>query len=71
MKKWEYCELRHQSHIGKSKLYIVEYKKDGKHKRKEVDYSNRGKLIAKLGGEGWELITADSGYLFFKRPLED
>ena len=64
---WEYCEMRHQAHIGKAILTLTFLKEDGKHEKQELDFSARGKEIAKLGKNGWELVSADAGHLFFKR----
>jgi hypothetical protein len=67
MQKWEY--------------YFVAWDRDGRgdyyphsvNGRKIENWEHGTPLtdyIARLGGEGWELITASERILFFKRPKQ-
>ena len=77
-KRWEYCELRQE--IAQGVLhdqYILFYYADKPSHREPV--TNRDVAIARLGLEGWEMITtvggfneASSGFrMFFKRFIRD
>ena len=82
MQKWEYCEVEVEiSGTGNFKSTAWVYKEDSKHKEMKVE--KYGAMFAKLGKEGWELVSAAPrpaagitravnriSYLF-KRPLED
>ncbi len=81
MQKWRYCEVLvtyGAVFSGSSEAEVIWYRADGKHLHDKGDYRA---IIARLGEEGWELVTGsarvDTGinkkdkvsYLF-KKPTE-
>lgn len=76
--RWEYCELRQDIATGVlHDQYLLFYSADNPTHREQV--TNRDAAIARLGLEGWEMVTTvgdfnegSSGFrLFFKRILEE
>lgn len=76
--RWEYCELRQEiAHGILHDQYILFYYADQPSRREPV--TDRDIAIARLGLEGWELVTTVGGFgensggfrLFFKRRLPD
>jgi hypothetical protein len=74
---WEYCELRQE--IAQGVMYsqfILFYGVDGT--TREEKFGNRESAIARLGLEGWEMVSVvgsfsegSSGFrVFFKRPID-
>jgi hypothetical protein len=59
MTKWKYLELEViiGGPISGVKGQIVRFEPNGKHFKKSGDY---GSLIAKLGEEGWELVSSSA-----------
>lgn len=75
--KWEYCELRQEIAQGiLHDQYILFYGVDESTRRESV--TNRDVAIARLGLEGWEMVTTVGGFnedssgfrMFFKRRIE-
>jgi len=81
MQKWEYLELEVEigGPITKTSEHLWWFKPDGKHFE---NHGTHGVLMAKLGLEGWELVTGSARILtgltsnhkinyIFKRPIID
>ena len=75
--RWEYCELRQDIATGVlHDQYILFYNAEQPTHREPV--TNRDAAIARLGLEGWEMVTTvgdfnegSSGFrVFFKRQLD-
>ena len=74
---WEYCVVS-QVPSGPLVVNVVYYTPDGArtetHHAKSYD-EGMNKLwpsvIAELGRDGWELVTVETGALYFKRALSD
>jgi hypothetical protein len=75
--QWEYCELRQEIAQGiLHDQYILFYGVDESTRRESV--TNRDVAIARLGLEGWEMVTTVGGFnedssgfrMFFKRRIE-
>jgi hypothetical protein len=76
MQKWQYYEVEINVGGFKDNAVGALLSPDGNHQRQREEYAI---LIAKLGLEGWELVTniyrVEPGNkqkmnLFFKRPIE-
>ncbi len=74
---WEYCELRQEIAQGvMHRQYILFYRAG--EPSEEVSITNRETAIARLGLEGWEMVTTSGSFMhdssgfriFFKRPFE-
>jgi hypothetical protein len=75
--KWEYCELRQDIATGVlHDQYILFYTTHEGTRRES--FGDRDTAIARLGAEGWEMVSAVGGFdegssgfrIFFKRPTE-
>lgn len=75
---WEYCELRQEIAQGvMHRQYILFYRVG--EVPEEVTITNREMAIARLGVEGWEMVSTSGSFMhdssgfriFFKRPLVD
>jgi hypothetical protein len=74
---WEYCLVSHVP-SGPVIVNVVYYTPDGarteKHHAQSYDEGVNKlwpSIIANLGREGWELVTVDTGALYFKRAVSD
>lgn len=72
MQKWEYCVLATDSRElhtllpnGRKILKIRQDERQGD--SSDNDAFNR--TFAQLGLDGWEMVNADSGVFWFKRPI--
>ena len=77
MQRWEYCLLSHVP-SGPVVVHVTYYTTEGArqetHRAKGYDEAMSvlwPSLIAKLGYEGWELVSVDAGALYFKRLIAD
>jgi hypothetical protein len=79
MTKWEYLEVEVVNTLMGANGDITLFKPDGKHQRRNDKF---GLVIAQLGLEGWELVSAgprgDTGtgnsnkrIYVFKRPIKE
>ncbi|HEM60697.1 MAG TPA: hypothetical protein ENO24_00235 [Chloroflexi bacterium] len=73
MQKWEYCVLAadsrelHTLSPGGRKIRMIR-RDEGLGDSSDNDAFNR--TFAQLGLDGWEMVNADSGVFWFKRPVE-
>jgi hypothetical protein len=72
MQKWEYCVLATDSRELHTLLpngrEIRKIRQDKRHgDSSDNDAFNR--TFAQLGLDGWEMVNADSGVFWFKRPV--
>ena len=80
MQKWEYCEVEvtYQGNAP-ADVFLCFYKPDGKHVEHKTNRA--GVIFAKLGLDGWELVSSNNrvdGVILnlnqtthlFKRPIE-
>lgn len=37
----------------------------------ELDFENLSRILTERGQNGWELISVDNGFYYFKRPLTE
>ena len=77
MTKWEYAQLHE---VSGSFGFVKHTKKEGSAGTSETwsfqseKYDLDGSPLFSLnqiGAEGWELVTVDSGYYIFKRPISN
>ncbi len=76
MQQWEYCRIQLEKDAlpGQDQWVIITFGDSGvdfNTQRYEVggDLEMLGKLIARLGREGWEMVSVtDGGLHYFKRP---
>ena len=71
MGNWHYCELHWQA----SGIVVSEGDRDGRHRRQEYQASETLLALARLGAEGWELVSILASpkgiheyWYYFKRP---
>ena len=72
MQKWEYCVLATDSRelhtLSPSGRHIEKIRRDeSKGDTSDNDAFNR--TFAQLGLDGWEMVNAESGVYWFKRPI--
>jgi hypothetical protein len=73
MQKWEYCVLATDSRelhkLLPSERRIQKIRRDeSRGDTSDNDAFNR--TFAQLGLDGWEMVTADGGAFWFKRPVK-
>jgi hypothetical protein len=74
MTRWEYCDVTWQPH-----QVILTMCSAGETPRvKAFEAQNWPQILAKLGADGWELVTTTASpvgiheyYFYFKRPLKE
>jgi hypothetical protein len=70
MTKWEYCHILHTYLFSKKDrkteeftpvygVTVTTYRPDGQHHREELQDMYPETMLARLGGDGWELITVE------------
>jgi hypothetical protein len=74
MNTWEYCDVTWQP----EQVIVTRCAADSEPRVKSYDAASWPKLLAKLGAEGWELVSTTASpmgmheyYFYFKRPLDD
>jgi hypothetical protein len=77
MQQWEYCLVSHVP-SGPMVVNVTYYTSEGArqetHRAKDYEDGTQmlwPQVIANLGRAGWELVSVDSGALYFKRAVED
>jgi hypothetical protein len=65
--QWEYCHVT--GYPGYEIKIFTPYTTYIKQRGKGESYEAHGyRVVSELGREGWELVSGDSRYLWFKRP---
>lgn len=74
MKRWEYCDVTWQP----EQVVMTTCDATGAPRVKAYNAQDWPRLLAKLGADGWELVSTTSSpvgiheyYFYFKRPLEN
>lgn len=82
MQRWQYCAIFANGMDGRAMtpkfptLYYFTDEGTREEKIEGKEYHALGKIIAKLGGEGWEMVgtgdlaKTDAHAIYFKRPLQ-
>jgi len=68
MPQWEYCSM--STRAGEISIFCssAEGAREEKVKRQGYDINVYAQALARLGLEGWEMISEIEGWLTFKRP---
>ena len=67
MTRWEYCEV----HWHTQGVTTTKANPSGQHSVQQAGAAEWHNVLAKLGAEGWELVSVlPDYYYYFKRPLK-
>ena len=72
MQKWEYCVLATDSRELHTLLLSGRHVEKVRRDESQGDSSDNdafNRTFAQLGLHGWEMVNADSGVFWFKRPI--
>jgi len=72
MQKWEYCVLATDSRELHTLLPSGRHVEKVRRDESQGDSSDNdafNRTFAQLGLDGWEMVNADSGVFWFKRPI--
>jgi hypothetical protein len=74
MTRWEYCDITWQT----TEVTVTRCEANGEPWAESFDTQTWPQLLAKLGDDGWEMVTAlvspaggHEYFFYFKRPVEE
>jgi hypothetical protein len=68
MRKWEYLTVERDGDISKSRTTRAKYINGVPVETKDLKPFHQ--YLQEIGGEGWELVSTEGVYYYFKRPIE-